>query len=162
LYPTQHAALTAGAALPLRLRGWSWRDVALFWATGWLIDVDHYLSYVWRTGDFSPVNAYSFHKARTPRTRGWQFHPRPPNFWPGGHRPFHALSVLLALLLLSRLIPALRPIAWGAVVHRAEDLAWEWFAGKDWPVGALRPEQSDQTGPLPHTAQDALQSTAAG
>jgi hypothetical protein len=172
LYPTQHAALTAGAAVPLRLRGWSWRDLALFWAAGVFIDGDHYLSYAWRTGDFSLANAYKFHKARTPRTRGWQFHPRLPDVWPGGHRPFHALSVLAALLLVSRFIPWMRPIAWGAIAHRLEDLGWEWFAGKDRPIGTLAPAEIPATpaaaggadgrvSDLPATQGDALQSTAA-
>jgi hypothetical protein len=126
LYPTQHAAGATLAAVPLRLRGWTWPDLALFWCGAVLIDVDHYLSYVWEFHDLSLVRAYRFHRQRVQRGRGrWRVHLELPRFWPGEHRPFHAVSVLLLLFLLSRRVRWLAPLAWGALFHRCQDYAWE-------------------------------------
>ena len=113
------------AVVPLRRRGWSWRDIGLFWTSAVLIDVDHYLSYVWRYHDLSLPHAYDFHRNSVPRGGAWNVKLHAPNFWPGDHRPFHAVVFLLALWLLSRRVPLLRPVACGAVFHRLQDYAWE-------------------------------------
>ena len=53
MYPSQHAALTALACLPLKLRGWSLPELAAFAAGATLIDVDHYLAYAIALRDYS-------------------------------------------------------------------------------------------------------------
>ena len=126
MYPSQHAALTALTALPFRAAGHSWRSLALFGAGAVLIDVDHYLSYAWREGDFSLINAYRFHRNRVRRSdahAGLNLHVPP--FWPGSNRPFHAVSVLGAACLLAWLTPAVRPIVAGALYHRVQDYVYE-------------------------------------
>jgi len=129
LYPTQHAAAAALAVVPLRRRGWSLRDVALFWCGAVLIDVDHYLTYVWEFHDLSLLRAYRFHRGRISRSGGRRrVRLRLPAFWWDEHRPIHALSILLLLLLLSHRVPRLRllrPVVWGALFHRLQDYAWE-------------------------------------
>jgi len=135
LFPTQHAAAAALAVVPLRRRGWSWRDLALFSGAAVLIDVDHYLSYVWQYHDFSLLNAYRFHHSRVPREGVTGFRLRLPNLWPRGHRPFHAVSVLLSLFLAARWMPLLWPVACGATFHHLQDTIWECFTTRD---GAAR------------------------
>ena len=126
MYPSQHAALTALTTLPLRAAGFRWPALALFTAGAVLIDVDHYLSYAWREGDFSLVNAYRFHRGRIPRGTarpGVNLHLPP--LWPGKNRPFHAVSVLVVLCLCAWAAPALRPLAAGALYHRLQDYVYE-------------------------------------
>ena len=126
MYPTQHAALTALTALPLRAAGHSWRTLALFGAGAVLIDVDHYLSYAWREGDFSLANAYNYHRHRVQRggaRPGLNLHLPP--LWPGRNRPFHAVSVLAAACALAWFTPASRPVVAGALYHRLQDYVYE-------------------------------------
>ena len=126
MYPSHHAALTEITTVPLRAAGVGWRSLALFGAAAVLIDVDHYLSYAWREGDFSLVNAYRFHRGRVDRGRvrpGLRLHLPP--FWPGPNRPFHAVSFLAAFCLLAWAAPALRPLAAGALYHRLQDYLYE-------------------------------------
>jgi hypothetical protein len=126
MYPTQHAAVTAISTLPLRAAGFGWRPLGLFTAGAVLIDVDHYLSYVWKTGDFSLLNAYQYHRHRMQRGAarlGLNF--QLPSLWPRASRPFHAVSVLVGFCLLAWLVPALRPIAAGAIYHRLQDYLYE-------------------------------------
>jgi hypothetical protein len=126
MYPTQHAAVTAISTLPLRAVGFGWRTLSLFTAGAVLIDVDHYLSYAWRTGDFSVPNAYRYHRNRLRRGEarlGPNLHF--PALWPGPNRPFHAVSLLAAFCFLAWAAPALRPIAAGALYHRLQDYLYE-------------------------------------
>ena len=126
MYPTQHAAVTALTALPLRAAGLSWRSLALFSAAAVFLDVDHYVGYAWREGDFSLRNAYLYHLNRVRRgdvRLGLNLHPPP--LWPGPNRPAHAISVLAALCLLAWIAPVLRPLAAGAVYHRVQDYVYE-------------------------------------
>ena len=126
MYPTQHAAVTALTALPLRAAGVSWRALALFGAGAVLIDVDHYLGYAWREGDFSLVNAYRYHVNRVRRGAarpGLNLHLPP--LWPGHHRPLHAVSALALLGFLAWLAPVLRPLVAGAAYHRLQDYVYE-------------------------------------
>ena len=126
MYPTQHAALTALTCLPLRAAGVSWKSLAVFGAGAVLIDVDHYLSYAWREGDFSLLNAYRFHVGRVRRGAvrpGLNLHLPP--LWPGPNRPFHAVSVLAGFCLLAWVAPVLRPLVLGALYHRLQDYGYE-------------------------------------
>ena len=126
MYPTQHAAVTALSAVPLRAAGVGWRTLGLFAAGAVLLDVDHYVSYAWRTGDLSLPNAYRYHRDRMQRGKarlGLNLHLPP--LWPGSSRPFHAVSLLAALCLLAWAAPALRPAAAGALYHRLQDYLYE-------------------------------------
>ena len=126
MYPSQHAAVTAVTALPLRVAGVSWRSLALFSAAAVLLDADHYAGYAWREGDFSLLNAYRYHVNRVRRgdvRLGLNLHPPP--LWPGPNRPAHAVSVLAALGVLAWIAPALRPLVAGAVYHRLQDYLYE-------------------------------------
>lgn len=126
MYPSQHAAITALTALPLRAAGVSWRSLALFGAGAVLIDVDHYLSYAWREGDFSLRNAYHYHRNRVRRDDARPgLNPHLPPLWPGRNRPFHAISVLAGFCALAWLAPVLRPLAAGALYHRLQDYVYE-------------------------------------
>ncbi|CAA9287827.1 MAG: hypothetical protein AVDCRST_MAG77-4452 [uncultured Chloroflexi bacterium] len=127
MYPTQHAAITAITALPLRRRGWNWTELSLFAAGAVLIDVDHYLSYAVREGDWSLPRAYRWHIRRVPpmdRRRPHLY--LPPLLW-DQYRWFHAIVPLALLALAARLWPPLRPLALGALYHRLQDYAVEVF-----------------------------------
>jgi len=155
MYPSQHAALTALALVPLRKRGWSLPRLGLFAAGAVLIDVDHYLAYALRTADWSLPNAYRWHIQRVPPFT--QKRPRLylPRLILDRHRPFHAVAPIALLFLLGwvpldrtlddlhppgaqrRLMrrlprwllrclrPWLRALAWGALFHRLSDYAVE-------------------------------------
>ena len=135
MYPTQHVALTAVALVPLRARGLPLPELALFAAGSVLIDVDHYLSYAAKSGDWSLTRAYHWHAARVPRVvhRRPKFY-RPAILW-DRYRPFHALlpiALLFALGFADRapglsLLKLLRPLACGALFHRACDYSLEVF-----------------------------------
>jgi hypothetical protein len=124
MYPTHHAAAAVAATAPLARRGWTRPALAVFALTAVLIDVDHYLSYAWSTGDLSLPRAYRFHKTLEKRSRwgvrlprvSWLVEPR---------RPFHAVAVLAALFVAAWRWPLLRPLAAGMLFHRLQDLLWE-------------------------------------
>lgn len=151
MYPSQHVALTSLALVPLRERGWSLPRLGLFAAGAVLIDVDHYLSYAIKTGDWSLPNAYRWHVRRVPPIARKRPHFYLPKLVLDRHRPFHAIApiALLFLLgwgpfpvlrpspnpgpgprgalrwLLTCLRPWLRSLAWGVLFHRACDYSVE-------------------------------------
>ena len=143
MYPSQHAALSALALVPLRLRGWSLSELALFAAGGVLIDVDHDLAYVAKTGDWSLPNAYRWHVERVPPTVHERPHVHRVPLVIDPYRPFHAVAPIALLFTLAwvkppavrahslasllRLLPLLRPLAWGVLFHRLCDYALETF-----------------------------------
>lgn len=143
MYPSQHAALSAAAAVPLRLRGWTPPELGLFLVGGVLVDADHYLAYAVKTGDWSLLNAYRWHVQRVPptvRSRP-RLHRIPLAL--DRHRPFHAVLPIALLFLLAWtppprtrgrrlaaltvLLPLLRPLAWGVLFHRLCDYWLEMF-----------------------------------
>ena len=120
MLPTQHAALTALAAVPLIRRGWSpWR-VAQFAAAAVLIDADHYASYAARIRDLSLWRAYRFHRRRGEHP--YRLHR--PAMMVDAHRPLHAPALLVALTVLARRFPFLWPLVAGMLFHRFLDYAW--------------------------------------
>ena len=140
MYPSQHAALTALACLPLKLRGWSLPELASFAAGATLIDVDHYLSYAIAKRDWSLPHAYRWHVQRVPP----KVYSRPHLYLPplalDRYRPFHALAPILLAALLTRLDPSsapspplrllltlIRAAAWGVLFHRLCDYSVEVF-----------------------------------
>ena len=154
MYPSQHATLTALALVPLRRRGWSLPRLGFFAAGAVLIDVDHYLAYALRTGDWSLPNAYRWHTQRVPPFVHKRPHFYVPHFFLDRHRPFHAIAPIALLFLLGwapldnalddlhppgarrrpvrrttgllrRLQLMVRALAWGALFHRVSDYAVE-------------------------------------
>jgi hypothetical protein len=118
--PSHHAAATALAAIPLFRRNWRLSEVGQFAAAAVLIDVDHYLAYAWRVRDLSLWRAYRFHRTKMDRHAPILA----PTLVVDRARPFHAPALLLLLWLLARRWPALRPLALGALFHRALDYTW--------------------------------------
>jgi hypothetical protein len=140
MYPSQHAALTALACVPLTLRGWSLPELAAFAAGGTLIDVDHYLAYAIAHGDWSLPHAYRWHVKRVPPLVHRRPHLHLPPLFLDRFRPFHALAPILLAACLTRLNPAvthhpllrllltlIRATAWGALFHRLCDYSLEVF-----------------------------------
>ncbi|MBI3970671.1 MAG: hypothetical protein HY332_05230 [Chloroflexi bacterium] len=127
MLPSHHAGLAAAATVPLAWRGWNGPARLEFFAAAVLIDADHYLSYVWRTGDLSLWNAYWWHRRRTHASpRRWKLHWPHLGFQPT--RPLHVPAALLLFLLVSWRWRRLRPLAWGLIFHRALDALWEALA----------------------------------
>jgi hypothetical protein len=137
MLPTQHAALTALAAIPLIRRGWSpWR-VAQFTAAAVLIDADHYASYAVKIRDLSLWRAYRFHRRRGEHP----FRLHHPAVVVDAHRPLHAPALLLTLTVLARRFPVLWPLVAGMLFHRFLDYAWSAthalraLRRRTWPAG---------------------------
>ena len=140
MYPSQHAALTALACLPLKVRGWSLRELAAFSAGATLIDVDHYLAFAVTHHDWSLPHAYRWHVQRVPPKVYARPHLYLPPLLLDRYRPFHGVAPILLAFLLARLdrssgrTPALRLLlsliraaAWGALFHRLCDYSVEVF-----------------------------------
>ena len=140
MYPSQHAALTALAALPLTLRGWSLPELAAFAAGGTLIDVDHYLAYAVTHRDWSLPHAYRWHVQRVPPLVHRRPHLHLPPLVFDRYRPFHAVAPILITALLTRLDPSsassptlrlllslIRAAACGVLFHRLCDYSIEVF-----------------------------------
>ena len=140
MYPSQHAALTALACLPLKRRGWSLPEIGAFAAAGTLIDVDHYLAYAVAHRDWSLPNAYRWHIQRVPPLVYRRPHLHLPPLLFDRYRPFHSVAAILIAAFLTRLDPmrarsrlprmclALsRAAAWGVLFHRLCDYSIEVF-----------------------------------
>ena len=127
MLPQYHALGAVLAAGPLARWGWSRLAIAGFAGAAVFVDVDHYLAYVWQTGDLSLRRAYAYHRQRYRRPRRWRWRPRWPVLGFQQGRAFHALPVLLVLFLLARRWPVLAPAAWGILLHRLQDEAWGQF-----------------------------------
>jgi hypothetical protein len=128
VYPSQHAGLTALAAIPLRKRGWSLLDLGLFAAGAVLIDADHYLTFVLRTGNWSLRAAHRWYCDRVPPIVRGRPKLHKPALLLDPYRPFHAPLLLAMCWLLVELIPPLRflrPLAFGTLFHRALDYSVE-------------------------------------
>ena len=127
MLPHHHAAAAIAAAVPLRRRGWPVAAILGFFAGSILIDVDHYLSYVVETGDWSLRRAYEYHRAAYRKPRRGEFHPHWPPLGITKHRFLHGTPVLALVFLVAWRWPALRPVAWGMLFHRAQDEVWSWW-----------------------------------
>jgi hypothetical protein len=126
VYPRYHVLATVLVCIPLRRDGWSWSELVRFAAGAVLLDGDHYLSYVARTGDLSLRRAVAYHRGRLPRHQRYiALSPHVPHLWWGPQRPFHTPAVLAVAGLLALRWPALRPLVFGCYVHRLQDFLWE-------------------------------------
>ncbi|MFM7197715.1 MAG: hypothetical protein ACKO2D_07475 [Chloroflexota bacterium] len=130
MLPPHHLLATVALALPLRARGWTSAAIAGLLVGGVLVDGDHYLSYVWHTGDLSIRRAYAFHRAAYRSPFGWNLHPRWPTLEVQRYRELHSFAAIGATFVLSllagRATPMVRAIAIGLAFHRALDELSGW------------------------------------
>ena len=123
MHPRDHLIATAVALVPLGRRGWSRPALALFAATSVLLDVDHYVAYVWQTGDLSLWRAYRHHQETARRTH-WGLRLGVPALMVDQRRPLHALAPIAVAAVAAARWPVLLPAALGAVFHRLQDFLW--------------------------------------
>ena len=113
----------AVALVPLARRGWSRPALALFAATSVLLDVDHYVAYVWKTGDLSLWRAYRHHQ-KPAASSHWGLRLGRPALMVDHRRPLHALAPLAVAAVAAARWPVLFPAAAGAGFHRLQDFLW--------------------------------------
>lgn len=119
------ASTLAGIALYPR----SPRRAALVALSGVLIDVDHYVLYALRSGDWNPVGALRYYKRRSQPFRPGDTRPR---YGPLRSIAHHAPLTIPLLWLLAWGWPRLRPLAVGVTLHLAMDQPWTYML--DWRV----------------------------
>jgi hypothetical protein len=88
-------------------------------SAGVLIDLDHFLVYAWRTGDWNLVGAIGYNRYRHCTIAPGDTRPRYGKLRSWLHQP---LLVLPAIWMLARRRSALRPVAQGLTLHLALDL----------------------------------------
>jgi hypothetical protein len=118
------ASALAGIALYPRAP----RRAALLALAGVAVDLDHFLLYALRSGDWSPLGALRYDRRRGRRIRPGDTRPRYGSLRSVLHRA--ALTIPLAWLAAHRR-PALRPLAIGVTLHLAMDISLLHF---DWRV----------------------------
>lgn len=119
--------LLASAAAGLALYPRSPRKAALVAVSGCVLDVDHYVLYALRSGDWNPLGALRYNRRRTRRIR------------PGDTRPrygplrsvLHRKRLTIPLVWLAGMgLPPLRPVAVGITLHLLLDtpftLMFDW------------------------------------
>src|SRR5262245_54838746 len=109
------ASTLAGIALYPR----SPRRAALMALAGVAVDLDHYLLYALRSGDWSLLGALRYDRRRARPIRPGDTRPRYGSLRSVIHHA--ALTIPLAWLIASRQ-PALRPLASGLTLHLAMDV----------------------------------------
>jgi hypothetical protein len=97
---------------------------------GVLVDGDHYLSYVWHTGDLSIRRAYAFHRAAYRRPFDWRLRPRWPKLGVQRYRELHSFAAIAAAFAMGtipgRAAPFIRGVAIGIAFHRLLDEVAGW------------------------------------
>ncbi len=123
---TDHIATAAGLATLVGLDRRRW---LVFVASSTLIDLDHYVGAARKYDVRKPLDGAVY--ALTGRLPGWRdSDPRYPLDVP---RPAHSVPVTVVLILLTVLVPRIRPLALGALWHLALDvleLLWRPSAGQ--------------------------------
>ncbi len=114
-----------------------WR-AALVVAGGVLIDLDHFVLYAQRSGDWSLAGALRYEQRRHRRARPGDTRPRYGSLRSLIHQP--RLTLPIAWLLGVAWRP-LRPIALGLTVHLAMDLHFPQYDRRLWKRAAGRCEQ---------------------
>jgi hypothetical protein len=99
-------------------------QAALFTSAGVVIDLDHFLIYGWRTGDWSLVGALSYNRYRHRTIVPGDTRPRYGKLRSWLHQP---LLMLPTIWTLTRWHSALRPIALGLTLHLALDSVETWL-----------------------------------
>ena len=131
MLPPHHALATAMLAVPLWRRGWSVTRIGALFTGGVLIDVDHYLSYIWHSGDLSIARAFRFHRSAYRSPFSGRLHPRWPRMGIDRFREFHSVPAIAAVFAASFLAGRWRSVvcalAWGMVSHRILDEVAGWI-----------------------------------
>jgi hypothetical protein len=132
------AHLAAAAAAGLALYPHSPRRVALTVLGGVLIDVDHFLLYALRSGDWALSGALAYEKRRHTRIRPGDTRPRYGSLRSIVHRPWLSLPIAW---LLAFVWPSLRPLAIGLTIHLAMDVHYPHYDRQAWARAAERCER---------------------
>ena len=111
-----HLLLGAGVAAALS-PVWGWKASALFWAASILIDVDHYLHFLYYTRfkDWSPAGMFAFHRWLLESVGREDFL---------AIEVFHCAEFLLAAAAAALALPALVPALCGMLFHVLVDLVF--------------------------------------
>jgi hypothetical protein len=123
------AHLLAAAAVGALAYPRSPARAALVAAGGVLIDIDHYILYALRSGDWSLAGALGYEARRHTAQRRGDTRPRYGSLRSIAHQPLLTLPVAWLLALAW---PALRPLALGLSVHLALDLHLPRFRRAVW------------------------------
>lgn len=119
------ASALAGAALYRR----SPLKAALVAVAGVVLDIDHYLLYAARSGDWNPIGALRYNRRRARPYRPGDTRPRYGSLRSVAHRPSLTIP---AVWLLSYVWPACQPVAVGLTLHLLMDFPWSMTL--DWRV----------------------------
>jgi hypothetical protein len=111
--------LLTSAALGLALYRRAPYRAALLTIAGVAIDLDHYLLYALRTGDWSPFGAARYNRWRHQRPRRGDTRPRYGSLRSVAHRPLLTLPLIWGLALRWSWA---RPVAFGLTLHLALDI----------------------------------------
>lgn len=117
MHPRDHLIVSALCGVTLYRR--RPRRAVLLTLAGVLLDLDHYLLYALRSGDWNPLGAIRYDRRRHRRPRPGDSRPRYGSLRSVAHQPVLALPLLWALC---RLWPVLRPVAIGVGLHLLLDV----------------------------------------
>ena len=132
-----HEHLAAGALLAL-IRHRRDRAAALTCIAGAvLLDLDHYVLYAWRSGDWSPLGAWRYDRYRNHPPQPGDTRPRFGSLRSWLHRPWLAVPLWL---LLAAGVPRARPFVAGMLLHLLLDTHWPQFDRAAWRRAAGRCE----------------------
>lgn len=115
--------LAAAIAAPLVFHFAGPAATAVFAAASVLIDVDHYLVFIKRTGSFSPGAMFRWYdriEQQLPKVRGFYF----------GACPFHTVEFFTAAALLALFHPLLLALFCGFLFHQACDTVSMYHKGR--------------------------------
>ncbi|MDZ4718034.1 MAG: hypothetical protein SH847_06145 [Roseiflexaceae bacterium] len=137
------AHLVAAAAAGLALYPRSLRRAALTALGGVLIDIDHFLLYALRSGDWSLDGALRYDKRRHIRIRPGDTRPRYGSLRSMTHRPWFSLPIMW---MLAYAWPGLRPLAIGLTIHLAMDTHLPHYDRQAWKRAGGRCERCNLPG----------------
>lgn len=123
------AHLLAGAAAGIVAYPREPRKALIVMLAGVLIDVDHYILYAARSGDWSPIGALRYDRWRKRPIRPGDTRPRYGSLRSVLHRPLLTIPLAGVLALAW---PAARPLALGLTLHLLMDVPWT--TRLDWRV----------------------------
>ena len=106
--------LLASAAAGLSLYPHAFGKAALVTVAGVLLDVDHYVLYALRSGDWNPLGALHYNQRRSRRIRPGDTRPR---YGPLRSVLHYKWLTIPLVWLASSLQPVLRPVAVGITLH---------------------------------------------
>jgi hypothetical protein len=124
-----HTHLVASALLGLAVYPRSPKRAVIVALSGTLIDIDHYVLYALRSGDWNPIGALRYNRRRRYPIRPGDTRPR---YGPLRSIVHHIPLTVPVIWLLAWAFPHLRPTATGVTLHLAMDFPWS--MSFDWRV----------------------------